>query len=162
MNKEVKVLIKQLKRHYTLKYQQALNYLQNSEDTQEEKESNIKLLIANEKYYAEEIEEIKLNLELKAKEEEYREKVDSEDIAQEKMLSYVKEQIMLIREEVTRVKMTEETSVKAIENKQRKIEKLNARLENLDKCKQKLEELVKELKGEKRKVGRPKKVKAME
>lgn len=159
MDKEIKGLIKCLKRHYTLKYQQVVNYLLNSEDTQEEKQNNINLLISNERYYADELEAIKLNLELQAKEEEFQAKIDNKVTTQERMLEYVKEQITLNNEELMRVSAQPETSTKGIERKQKTIAKLTTRLDNLGKCKKKVEELIKELQPEKRKVGRPKKIK---
>lgn len=159
MDKETKELIKCLKRHYTLKHQQVVNYLLNSEDTPEEKQNNINLLISNEKYYADELEAIKLNLELQAKEEEFKAKIDNNVTTQERMLEYVVEQITLNNEELMRVSAQPETSTKGIERKQKAIAKLTTRLDNLDKCKKKVEELIKELQPEKRKVGRPKKVK---
>ena len=159
MDKETKSLIKCLKRHYTLKYQQVVNYLLNSEDTPEEKQNNINLLISNERYYADELEAIKLNLELQAKEEEFQSKIDNKVTTQERMLEYVVEQITLNNEELMRVSAQPETSTKGIERKQKTIAKLTTRLDNLALCKKKVEELIKELQPEKRKVGRPKKIK---
>lgn len=159
MDKEIKGLIKCLKRHYLMKYQQVVNYLLNSEDTPEEKQNNINLLISNEKYYADELEAIKLNLELQAKEEEFQSKIDNKVTTQERMLEYVNEQITLNNEELMRVTAQPETSTKGIERKQKTIAKLTTRLDNLATCKKRVEELIKELQPEKRKVGRPKKVK---
>lgn len=157
MDKEIKGLIKQLKRHYTLKYRQVLNYLLTSEESPQEKAKNIHLLIDNTTYYTEEIEQIKLSQELQAKEEMFRESIEDEAVTQGKMLDYIKEQISINEELLNREQSKAETTPKEIERKQRKISTIQAKLQSLNKFKAGVEKVIQDIQPQKRKVGRPKK-----
>ena len=63
----------------------------------------------------------------------------------------------MTEEEYQRNANKKETRTKEIKKKQRTLDKLQARLDNLQKCKEKVQELIQELEPQKRKVGRPKK-----
>ena len=160
--KEVKQLIKEIRQHYVNKYNAIVSYLIANEEELQEHITDIRLLLENEKYYYDEIDAIKLNLELQEQEEIYKEKIDSKVTAQEYMLAYLEEQQTLTEEELQRVANQKETRASEIKKKQRKLDKLQARLDNLQKCKEKVQELIQELQPEKRKVGRPKKVRTEE
>lgn len=160
--KRVKRIVKEVRLHYTKKYNTVISYLFSSEEEFEERLKDVKLLLAYEKHYYDEIEAIKLQLELENQEEQFRAKVDNEVTAQEYMLTYLDEQTTLIEEELQRISSKKETKSSEIKKKQRKIDKLNSRLNNLAKCKAKVQELIKELAPQKRKVGRPKKIKIEE
>lgn len=162
MTKEVKQLIKEIRQHYINKYNAVVSYLIASEDELQEHIADIRLLLANEKYYYDEIESIKLDIELQQQEERYKEQVDSKVTAQEYMLAYLEDQQTLTEEEYQRNANKKETRTKEIKKKQRTLDKLQARLDNLQKCKEKVQELIQELEPQKRKVGRPKKVKIEE
>ena len=161
-NKLIKQAIKQVRLHYVNKYNAIVSYLVSNEEELEEHLQEVKLLLENEKYYYDEIEAIKLQLELQEQEERFRSKVDNDITAQEYMLEYLDEQTTLIDEELLRMSSKKETKASEIKKKQRKIEKLNSRLNNLAICKEKVQELIKELAPQKRKVGRPKKIKIEE
>lgn len=152
-----KKLIKDVRTHYLKKYNDIISYLINS--MQEEKESNIQLLLDNELHFMDEIKQIKINLAIEEERQEYTSKVDSKISAQEYMLAYLKEQQLLVNEELTRTKASEAYTRKAINTKNRKIANLEERLINLAISITKVEELIKQLLPEKRKVGRPKKIK---
>ncbi|MGN1227999.1 MAG: hypothetical protein ACI4TX_05100 [Christensenellales bacterium] len=160
--KEVKQLIKEIRQHYVNKYNAVVGYLIVNEEELQEHIADIRLLLTNEKYYHDEIEAIKLNLELHEQEERYKEQVDSKVTAQEYMLAYLEEQETLTEEEYQRNANKKETRASEIKKKQKRLDKLQTRLDNLQKCKEKVQELIQELQPEKRKVGRPKKVKIEE
>lgn len=157
--KEVKQLIKEIRQHYVNKYNAVVGYLIANEEELQEHIADVRLLLENEKYYYDEIEAIKLQIELQNQEERYKEQVDNKVTAQEYMLAYLEEQQTLTEEELQRVANQKETKASEIKKKQRKLDKLQARLDNLQKCKEKVQELIQELQPEKRKVGRPKKIK---
>ncbi|MBQ8749665.1 MAG: hypothetical protein IJZ29_04295 [Clostridia bacterium] len=160
--KKVKQIIKEVRNFYVGKYNNVVSYLLANEEEVDERVNDVILLITKEKHCRNEIEEIKLQLELQEQEERFRAMVDNEVTAQEYMLAYLEEQTTLLEEELQRVESKKETRAVEIRRKQKRIDKLNSRLSNLARCKEKVQELIAELAPQKRKVGRPKKIKVEE
>lgn len=157
ITKDLKLFIKQIKNHYSKKYEQIVAYLLSNESEIEEHKSNIELLLNNERYYYDEIEAIKVDLDLQQAEEEYNAKVHAY-ATEDYIMEYIEEQIVLNEEQLMRVRSGNVSTKKAIIQKQNKISKIITRLEHLNKIKCKMQEIEPQ---EKRKVGRPKKKKTI-
>lgn len=161
MNKQNKKIIKHVRAFFQSRYSEIFELLMN-ENLSENTKTDIFLFLEYAPNFFETVKQIKMQLNIQEAEAEFQEKVNTSETAQEHMLLYLEEQIALFNEELSRTINKQCTSKAEIDKKERKINKLRKKLENLTLCKEKINAFIEELQPEKRPRGRPKKNKTRE
>ena len=156
MNRIARHYLKKIRIHLQHRYKDILTFISNEKDNIKKLEE-LDILIDYEPYFYDEIKEIKVKLKIKKDEDVFQTKVNQKQTAQEYMLMYIQEQILLVKEAIHRMNNTNSATSDSIQTKEKKLQKLNKRLEDLQFSESRIKSLIQDLAPVKRKVGRPKK-----
>lgn len=152
-NTQKNAIIERLRQYTIKRYEQIVDYIQQDDCNIDD----VELFINEEANFFDTVRAIKRKNKDADAQKEFEQKVNNKTTFDQIMLDACREQIRLISEAKTQVEMDEAYSPQDIATKDNKIKRYDEKLERLHTIEQRLENLVRELLPEKRKVGRPRK-----
>lgn len=152
-NTQKTALIERLRQYTIKRYEQIVDYIQQDDCNIDD----VELFINEEANFFDTVRAIKRKNKDADAQKEFEKKVNNKTTFDQIMLDACRDQIRIITEAKIRAELDEAYTPKDIATKENKIKRYDEKLERLHTIEQRLENLVRELLPEKRKVGRPRK-----